>query len=56
MNIKINVLKDGRSCPCCFGTGKLKAMQSMATYGSGSIRGKDTQIKCSFCNGTGITN
>lgn len=53
MNIKINVLKDGRFCPYCFGSGRLKSMQSVATYGGGSIRGKDTQVKCKFCNGVG---
>lgn len=42
-----------RACPYCFGTGKLKAMQSVAIYGGGSIRGKDAQVKCKFCNGVG---
>lgn len=56
MNIKINVLKDVKFCPYCFGTGKLKAMQSAAIYGGGSVRGKDKFVKCEFCKGTGITN
>lgn len=45
-----------KMCPYCFGSGRLKAMQSMSTYGGGSIRGKDTQVKCRFCNGTRIAN
>lgn len=56
MNIKINVLKDVKLCPYCFGTGKLKAMQREAVFGGGSIRGKDTQVKCSYCNGDGVIN
>ncbi len=51
MDIKINNIKP---CIYCMSTGKLKAMQSVATYGDGSVRGKDTQVKCKFCNGTGI--
>lgn len=60
MNIEVNVLKDikmkVKCCPICLGTGKLKVMQSAAIYGGGSVRGKDTQVKCRFCNGTGITD
>lgn len=26
-------------CPCCFGQGKVKAMQSYMTYDAGSVRG-----------------
>lgn len=59
MNFKIDVLKDikikVKCCPICLGTGKLKAMQSVATY-AGSVRGRDIQVKCKFCNGTGVTN
>lgn len=36
-------------CWNCSGTGKLKAMQSMAVIGGGSVRGPDTTIRCSFC-------
>lgn len=40
-------------CPYCLGIGKIKAMQSQ-TYIGGSVRAKDTEIKCSKCNGTGF--
>lgn len=43
-----------KPCPYCFGTGKLKAMQSMATYNAGSVRGKDATVKCTFCKGRGV--
>ncbi|MEG1310474.1 MAG: hypothetical protein RR942_06575 [Romboutsia sp.] len=56
MDIKINIINNIKPCTYCRGTGKLKAMQSVATYNAGSIRGEDTQIKCKFCNGTGVTN
>ena len=26
-------------CPCCFGQGKVKAMQSYMTYDAGTVRG-----------------
>lgn len=35
---------------------KKKAMQREAVFGGGSIRGKDTQVKCSYCNGDGVIN
>lgn len=41
-------------CPYCCGSGKLKAMQSVAVINGGSIRGKDKNVKCKYCNGTGI--
>jgi len=41
-------------CTACFGTGKLKAMQSMATFNGGSMRGPDKTVKCPYCNGTGF--
>lgn len=60
MNFKVDVLKDStrkiKYCTFCLGTGKLKAMQSVATYNAESVRGKDKQVKCRFCNGTGLTN
>lgn len=33
-------------CPYCFGTGRLKAMQSYMTYNAGTIRGPDTWVTC----------
>lgn len=41
-------------CWACGGSGKLKAMQSAMTYDAGSIRAKDTTVKCPRCNGTGF--
>lgn len=41
-------------CPLCYGTGKLKAMQSIVDYKLNSIRGKDTQVKCNHCKGVGL--
>lgn len=52
-NFNINIFDNNKTCPFCFGTGKLKALQNMAIYNGGSIRGKDKQIKCKYCNGTG---
>lgn len=52
-NIKINTFANKSICPFCLGTGRLKAMQSIATY-NGSIRGKDKTVKCKYCNRTGI--
>lgn len=40
-------------CPHCGGSGRLKAMQSMAVIGGSSIRGSDTTVKCNSCNGIG---
>lgn len=40
-------------CPCCFGTGKIKAMQSYMTYDAGSVRWPDIWVTCPICNGTG---
>ena len=52
-NIIKQIYKNIKTCPHCLGTGKLKAMQNVATY-TGSVRGKDTKVKCKFCNGTGL--
>lgn len=41
-------------CPYCYGSGKLKAMQRAMTYDGGSVRAKDTLVKCSNCKGTGV--
>ena len=30
-------------CPCCFGTGKVKAMQSYMTYNAGTGKRKEDQ-------------
>ena len=48
--LKINI------CPYCRGIGKLKAMQSMSTLDGVSIMGKDTTVKCKYCNGAGVIN
>lgn len=53
MEIRIELLKIN-ICPYCLGTGKLKAMQSLATFDRGSIRGKDATVKCTHCNGIGV--
>lgn len=46
MEIKFDFsLKDVGICPYCLGTGKLKAMQ---------IGGRDKEIKCKHCDGTGV--
>lgn len=54
ISINIGLPQDMDICSACFGTGKLKAMQSMATYDAGSIRGPDKLVKCTYCNGTGF--
>lgn len=43
----------GDLCPLCLGSGKLKAMQRLALFGGGSVRGPDTRVTCTYCNGTG---
>lgn len=50
MQITINNIN---ICPYCLGGGKLKAMQSVVTNIE-SVRGNDTKVKCSHCDGTGI--
>lgn len=52
--ISITPLKLENICWACGGSGKLKAMQSAMTYDAGSIRAKDTTVKCPHCNGTGF--
>lgn len=56
MDVVINVLKDIliKPCPYCYGSGKLKAMQSVVTFNGVSIRGKDVTVKCEYCNGSGL--
>ncbi|WP_297993994.1 hypothetical protein [uncultured Clostridium sp.] len=55
MEIKIDTsLKGSIICPCCLGSGKLKAMQSITTFNCGSIRWQDTSVKCERCNGKGL--
>lgn len=54
IEIKIPALTD--LCPYCLGSGKVRAMQSVALFGGGSIRGKDTMVKCTYCKGTGRKN
>lgn len=59
MSIQDDILKkiyeNIKPCHHCFGTGKLKAMQSVVTGNGISVRGLDKQIKCKHCNGTGLT-
>lgn len=41
-------------CPYCLGSGRVRAMQGYMTYDAGSIRGPDTTVKCSACDGSGV--
>lgn len=43
----------GCICPICGGSGKIKAMQGMAVFDGGSIRGPDTWMVCLYCKGGG---
>lgn len=43
----------GDLCPVCLGRGKVKAMQRLALFGGGSVRGPDTWVVCAACHGTG---
>lgn len=43
----------GQICPMCGGSGKMKAMQRLALFGGGSIRGPDTRVTCPHCKGRG---
>lgn len=52
MDITIKPLNN--ICPHCFGRGKLKAMQSVATFNGGSVRGQDKEVRCANCNGKGV--
>lgn len=54
MEIKIESLKEINICPHCFGSGKLKVMQSLAMTDGGSIRGADAKLKCEYCGGSGL--
>jgi len=54
MNIEIKISDILNICPYCLGLGKLKAMQTAMTYDAGSIRTKDTLVKCSHCDGKGF--
>ncbi|MGL5328871.1 MAG: hypothetical protein ACRDD7_06355 [Peptostreptococcaceae bacterium] len=42
-------------CSYCLGSGKQKAMQS-AINGNVSVRYIDTDVKCKYCNGSGVKN
>lgn len=46
-----NYFKD--ICLCCFGKGKVKAMQRYMTYDAGSVRGADIWVTCPVCKVTG---
>ena len=48
MEFKIDI------CSYCFGSGKLKVMQSAMVNNTTSIRYKDKELKCKYCNGTGV--
>lgn len=50
----IKIFTNTSMCPYCFGTGKLKIMQSAAVYNSNSIRVADKKVKCKHCEGTGL--
>lgn len=50
------IYKNINHCHYCFGTGKLKAMQSATINNTTSMRYKDTEVKCKHCNGTGFIN
>lgn len=54
MEIKIDINTNVKACPYCLGSGKLKAMQSVVISYGWSIRGKDTQVGCIHCKGTGL--
>ncbi len=54
MEIKIDMNSKIKPCPYCFGSGRLKAMQSVAICDGVSVRGKDMQVKCEHCKGTGL--
>lgn len=54
MKIKIEPLKEINIYSYCLGSGDLKAMQSLAVIGGGSIRGTDTKVKCKYCGGSGL--
>ena len=42
-------------CPICGGSGKVKAMQRLALFGGGSVRGPDVEVQCPYCKGKGKT-
>lgn len=54
MEIKIDINTKVQPCPYCLGSGALKAMQSVAICEGWSVRGKDTQVECIHCKGTGL--
>ena len=41
-------------CPRCFGSGKLKVMQSAMTHEGIAVRVADTTVKCDLCKGNGF--
>lgn len=56
MQIEIKFPAITELCAYCFGSGRLKAMQSVALFGGGSIQGRDTTMKCPYCKGKGVRN
>ena len=41
-------------CPCCLGSGELKAMQSAIAHDGSTVRTNDTKVECNCCKGTGL--
>ena len=54
MEIKIDNLKEINICPRCLGSGRILAMQSVVTRNGTTKRGRDKEVDCNYCNGTGI--
>ena len=54
MQIKIDMNSKIKLCPYCFGSGKLKAMQSVAVCRGVSARSEDIQVECKHCKGIGL--
>ena len=53
MIIISNIENNFKTCPYCFGTGTLRAMQS-AIYNNTSMRVRDSKVICKHCKGTGL--
>ncbi|MDU5208017.1 MAG: hypothetical protein E6182_18840 [Clostridioides difficile] len=51
--LTIENLNNFKPCPVCFGVGRVKVMQSVVGL-KRSFRGRDTEIKCSYCKGDGV--
>lgn len=53
VTINLN-LPDGRLCPKCLGSGKVKAMQAARYINGPTIRVEDTRVPCDMCGGCGM--